>query len=122
MGSSLLSLAKLETLRSKIRTHKIKKVKRWLKWVSSRLMKKGYLADTDICAYGNDQLVGKVKEFGGGYIFWSKACSGCTVGIIMLEEFKKKKKVPEQSPCILLKNALITKTKVSEGEVVKLLP
>lgn len=95
---------------------------KWIIWIANKLRKKGYLADLDICAYGNNQIVGKVIKYGGAYIFWSKACSGCPFGEELIRDYKKNRQLPKELSCALLKNALISQKPVSEGEVKKLLP
>jgi len=96
--------------------------KNWLGWIVKKLSKKGVLIDPQICAYGNTQIVGRVKKYGNGYVFWSKACGGCPIGEQLILNYKNKKELPKDLPCILLKNALISQTPVAEGEVVMLLP
>ena len=95
----------------------------WVQWAATKFQKKGYLAETVICAYGNEQIVGEVRKFGGGYVFWSKACAGCRVGARLIEDYQKTKKFTESTTmCALLENALFTKAKVSEGDIYNLLP
>lgn len=101
---------------------KRRKKSKWLAWIIKKLNKKGILADPQICAYGNSQLVGRVKKYGNAYIFWSKACTGCALPAQLIIDYSKTKELPKDLPCVLLKNALISPTPVAEGEVVQLLP
>lgn len=117
-----LAIAKQKLFKKMVEKIKETKKKRWIWWIINKLHKKGILIDPLICAYGNPQIVGKVKKYGNGYIFWSKACGGCPIGEQLILDYKKKKKLPKDLPCVLLKNALISVTPVAEGEIVKLLP
>lgn len=91
----------------------------WLKWVEKLAIRKGYKADVGICAYGQEHLVHNPKPIGGGWMFFSKACSGCEISELGLKV--KKNKWPRGAPnCALLQSPLFIRQKVKEGHVVML--
>lgn len=94
----------------------IKKIK-WLGWAQKVLAKRGIETDIDSCAYEKQHLVSNVKPIGGGWMFYSKACSGCAISKIGLNM----KKLPKGAPnCALLKFPLLTREKPEEGTIFKL--
>ena len=89
----------------------------WLEWAQKILAKRGIATDTDSCAYGKTHLASNVQPVGGGWMFHSKACSGCTISNFGLLD----KKLPKGAPnCIILKSPLLTPEPVKEGEKIKL--
>lgn len=118
--SVALRLVKEKLMKMAIQQSRYIKKTKWIKWLINKLRKKGYLVDLDICAYKNEQIVGKVIRYGGTYVFWSKACSGCSIGGELIRNYKKNKQLPQKLPCALLKTALISQKSVSEGEVILL--
>lgn len=118
----MLGLVRDKLIKKATQIAKIKKTTKWIMWIVKKLRKKGYLVDIDICAYGQNHIATRVRKFGNAYIFWSKGCSGCQVGQILIAKYKSNNKIPKELSCALLKNALISKGPVKEGEVVQLLP
>ena len=117
----MLKFAKLRLQINKAFAIKDRKKAKWLDWLITKLRKKGYLVG-NICAYKNTQIVGEVKQYGGAYIFWSKACTGCYPGLNVIEEYKKTRQLPTDFPCVLLKSVLISLTPIKKGDIINLPP
>lgn len=90
----------------------------WLEWVQKLLAKKGIDSDIDSCAYGRTHLVSRAKPVGGGWSFYSQACSGCAASKAGLDAVKKYGiPLPDGAPnCALLSGPLFSLTKVHNGE------
>ncbi|SRR5258706_4662344 len=97
---------------------------KWRLWAFKILRRKNFPIDLSICAYGKNQLVDRVKPFGGGSIFWSKACSGCHIGdaIINLYKTDRTEFIPTHKHCLFLESGLLTRDPVKPGDVYILPP
>lgn len=98
-----------------------KKFIKWLTWLEDVFRRRGVLIDTDSCAYGKTHLVSKAEKIGGGWMFYSKSCSGCPISRREAQLFKETKKVSPTAPnCALLKSPLFSQTEVKNGQEVEL--
>lgn len=88
-------------------------VKRWVTWAAKIACRKGIPADPNICAYRFPQTVHSVTPFGGGYMFYSSSCQGCSNLGFNGERHGK-------HYCALLASPLFTLRKVSKGQTVDL--
>ncbi len=109
-------------LTPKSKANKNSKIIHWLKWVQKLLAKKGIATDIDSCAYGQTHLVSRAKPIGGGWMFYSQACSGCAVSKLGLTSLKNMdNKLPKGAPnCALLSGPLFSLTRVKNGTVFNL--
>ena len=91
----------------------------WRNWaikILKRRSTKEIVLQADACAYKGTQIVNSVEEFGGGFKFISKACSGCVLGKIYFGAASRIK----FTPCILLSSPLFTRIKVKRGDKINL--
>ncbi|SRR5213075_2960317 len=89
----------------------------WRHWACNLLRRRHITVEPSVCAYDKIHLVGKVQSFGGGSLFWSKACSGCELGKLLISTYETFKKVPQDAHCALLASGLLTRDKVKVGQV-----
>jgi hypothetical protein len=106
---------------------KVSSLDKWRKWARQILRRKNVTVDLSICAYGNEQLIEKVRPFGGGYLFWSKACGGCPIGRGMLKLVVSQRRNPQEildapTHCVFLESGLLTRDAVKPGQVYQLPP
>lgn len=92
---------------------------KWRQWAYKILRRRNFPMDLSVCAYGKTQLVDHVKPFGGGYIFWSKACSGCHIGDAIINLYKTNRIgfVPRNKHCVFLESGLLTRDPVKPGDL-----
>src|SRR5438105_3832761 len=101
----------LNQLKARVSGKEQAKNTNWVAWAAALLKRRNILIDTSICAYGNTQIVDRVKPFGGGSIFWSKACGGCNLGATIIK-LHKENRIPTKvlEPfCALLQTGLLTR-------------
>jgi len=92
-------------------------LKKWRLWAYRILRRKNFPIDLSICAYGKSHIVERTKPFGGGYIFWSKACSGCAIGQAIIDIKKRKNIEPDKAHCRFLESGLLTRDQIKTGDI-----
>ena len=101
--------------------NKTNKIINWMKWVQKLLARKGILSDIDSCAYGKNHLVSHAKPIGGGWMFYSKGCSGCPISYMGMQLFELGKELPKGAPnCAFLSGPLFSLTKISDNTIITL--
>ena len=112
----------LNQLKARISGKKQAKNINWVTWAAALLKRRNILIDLSVCAYGNTQIVDRVKPFGAGSIFWSKACDGCSLGSTIIKLHKENKIPPKDLEpfCALLQTGLLTRDSVKPGDIYEL--
>lgn len=101
------------------KTDDMGKEKLWRDWaikIFKRRSIKEIILDSDYCAYRSVHVVKEVVPFGGGFMFKSAFCEGCTLS----KEVKNRNPNIKFAPCALLESPLFTRVKVKQGDRISL--
>jgi len=101
----------------RLNKNEISILNKWRRWAYQVLKRRNFPLDLSICAYGKHHLVDRVKPFGGGYIFWSKACNGCQLGKALINLKQNHGLDPAYAHCTFLESGLLTRDQVKPGDV-----
>lgn len=104
-----------------VNKNKTSKIIKWLEWVQKLVAKRGIVSDIDSCAYGKTHLVSRAKPVGGGWMFYSKGCTGCPASKLGITLFNQDKEIPKGAPnCAILSGPLFSLVRVNNNTLINL--